>query len=286
MAEITSVGVVGAGTMGAGIAQVAAQSGFSVILYDVDEDIVDRSLSALFARLDRLAEKEKLTADECRRVKERFRTTATLADLSACQIVIEAAPEQLEIKKRIFQELDAHCREDAILATNTSSLSVTEIGSMTSRSQRVAGMHFFNPVPLMELVEIIKGLQTDEKTVDTLVQFAYRLNKHPVICEDTPGFIVNRVARPFYNEALRIRGDRIANMEQIDRIMKKAGRFKMGPFELQDLIGIDVNFSTTESVHRGFFGEGRFRPHYYQQRMVDSGNLGRKTGRGYYVYES
>jgi 3-hydroxybutyryl-CoA dehydrogenase len=283
--SITTVGVVGSGTMGAGIAQVAALSGFTVLLYDINEDVVGRSLSGIFSRIERLQEKGQLTQDECHAIKARLYTTTSLADMHACQVVIEAAPEQLAIKKQIFQQLDAHCPADTILATNTSSFSVTEIGSITKRADRVAGMHFFNPVPLMPLVEIIKGLRTDEKTMDQLMQLALEMKKHPVTCEDTPGFIVNRVARPFYNEALRIKGDRGATVAQIDRIMKKAGRFKMGPFELQDLIGIDINFSTTESVHQGFFGEDRFRPHFFQQRMMQSGKLGRKVGGGYYDYE-
>lgn len=279
------VGVIGSGTMGAGIAQVAAQSGYTVVVYDIREEVVARALSGIFSRLERLYEKGKLTSEECQEIKECFRPTTSLADMHDCQVVIEAAPERLAIKKQIFQELDEYCAEDAILTTNTSSFSITEIGSITKRADRVVGMHFFNPVPLMPLVEIIRGVQTDEKTISTLVQLALNLNKHPVLCEDTPGFIVNRVARPFYNEALRIKGDAIASVEQVDRIMKKAGRFKMGPFELQDLIGIDINFSTTESVHQGFFGEDRFRPHYFQQRMMQAGKLGRKAGGGYYDYE-
>ncbi|MFC4767767.1 3-hydroxyacyl-CoA dehydrogenase NAD-binding domain-containing protein [Effusibacillus consociatus] len=285
MELITTVGVVGSGTMGAGIAQVVAQNGFHVVLYDIKEEIVERALSGIFARVQRLFEKGKLSRDEYDALKARLQTTATLADMSSCQLVIEAAPEKMEIKKEIIQQLDQHCPENTILATNTSSFSVTEIGSVSKRPDRVAGMHFFNPVPLMPLVEIIKGIRTEDKTIDILVQFALALDKHPVTCQDTPGFIVNRVARPFYNEALRIKGDRVASVEQIDRIMKKAGKFRMGPFELQDLIGIDINFSTTESVHQGFFGEDRFRPHFYQQRMMQSGKLGRKVGGGYYDYE-
>lgn len=285
MTDITKIGVVGSGTMGAGIAQVVAQSGYTVVVYDISDEVVGRALSGIFSRLERLCEKGKLTRDECQRIKSRFRQTTSLAQLNDCQVVIEAAPERLAIKKQIFQELDQYCGEDTILATNTSSFSVTEIGSITNRADRVAGMHFFNPVPLMPLVEIIRGVRTADKTMDALVQFALKISKHPVLCEDTPGFIVNRVARPFYNEALRVKGDSIASVEQIDRIMKKTGRFKMGPFELQDLIGIDINFSTTESVHQGFFGEDRFRPHFFQQRMMQAGKLGRKVGGGYYDYE-
>lgn len=285
MEYVKTVGIVGAGTMGSGIAQVTAQQGFQVILYDLNEEVIQRSLSGIYSRVERLVDKGKLSERSLKELNTRLMATTSLADMRECQVVIEAAPERLEIKKRIFQELDELCPESTVLATNTSSFSVTEIGSMTQHPHRVAGMHFFNPVPVMPLVEVIKGLRTSDETVELLFRLAEAMNKCPVACQDTPGFIVNRVARPFYNEALRISGDRVASVEQIDRIMKKAGRFKMGPFELQDLIGIDINFSTTESVHRGFFGEDRFRPHYYQQRMVQSGKLGRKAGGGYYRYE-
>lgn len=282
----STVGVVGSGTMGSGIAQVVAQNGFNVLLFDIKEEIVIESLARMSTRLEKLVEKGKISRDELDAIRKRIQTSTDLSDMRVCQFVIEAAPEKLSIKKEIFQELDKYCSEETILATNTSSLSVTEIESITRRPGRVAGMHFFNPVPLMPLVEVIRGVRTRDETVKALVQFAKALRKVPVTCEDTPGFIVNRIARPFYNEALKIQGERLATIEQIDRIMKKAGRFRMGPFELQDLIGIDINFSTTESVHQGFFGEDRFRPHYYQQRMMQSGKLGRKAGVGYYHYDN
>ncbi|BCU80602.1 hypothetical protein JIR001_03850 [Polycladomyces abyssicola] len=282
----TTVGVVGSGTMGSGIAQVVAQNGFNVLLFDIKEEIVIESLTRMRTRLEKLVEKGKILRDELEEINKRIQTSTDLSDMRVCQFVIEAAPEKLSIKKDIFQQLDKYCSEETILATNTSSLSITEIGSITRRPERVAGMHFFNPVPLMPLVEVIRGVITEEETVKALVQFAKALRKIPVTCEDTPGFIVNRIARPFYNEALKIHGERLATIEQIDRIMKKEGKFRMGPFELQDLIGIDINFSTTESVHQGFFGEERFRPHYYQQRMMQSGKLGRKAGVGYYNYDN
>jgi 3-hydroxybutyryl-CoA dehydrogenase len=281
---MTTVGVIGSGTMGAGIAQVSAQSGFQVLLYDIGEDIVSRSKSNIGSQLNRLAEKGKITAQAAVEIVSRIRTTTCLEDMSICQIVIEAVPEKIELKNEIFRKLDESCPEESILATNTSSFSVTAIARATSRPHRVAGLHFFNPAPLMPLVEVIRGIRTSESTLDKLMHFANELGKSPVVCEDTPGFIVNRVARPFYNEALRILGDRIASAEQIDRIMKQAGQFRMGPFELQDMIGIDINFSTTESVHAGFFGDPRFRPHPIQQRMMQSGLLGRKTGEGYFSY--
>ncbi|WP_281248626.1 3-hydroxyacyl-CoA dehydrogenase NAD-binding domain-containing protein [Domibacillus antri] len=279
-------GVVGSGTMGAGIAQVLAVCGYNVILFDVKEEIVSSSITGIHRRLDRLSEKNKLTVEQAELAKKRLRPVTALSEMKNCQFVIEAAPEKIEIKKEIFMELDKHCIEEAILATNTSSFSVTEIGSITKRPEKVAGLHFFNPVPLMPLVEVIKGERTSGNTMRKLTELGREIGKIPVSCSDTPGFIVNRIARPFYNEALKIRNERTASAEQIDRIMKKAGGFKMGPFELQDLIGIDINFSTTVSVHEGFYGDSRFRPNYSQQRKVQAGQLGRKSGRGFYSYES
>lgn len=283
--EIKQVGVVGSGTMGSGIAQTVAQHGYLVKLYDINQEIVERGVSAIVNRWKRLVEKERLTNEELKACQDRLTTTTDLVDLSDCQLIIEAAPEVMQIKKDIFKQLDECCPTETILASNTSSFSITEIASMTKRAEKIVGFHFFNPAPLMKLVEVIKGLLTSEETVQKIYQFSLGLNKKPVICQDTPGFIVNRVARPFYNEALRIMGDHVASIEQIDRIMKQAGKFRMGPFELQDLIGIDINYSTTESVYSEFYGEPRFRPHAYQKRMVQSGNLGRKAGRGYYSYE-
>ncbi|KAB2330494.1 3-hydroxybutyryl-CoA dehydrogenase [Cytobacillus depressus] len=285
MAEIKTIGVVGSGTMGAGIVQLIVQSGFTALLFDIDKDTVDRASDSIKSRLDRIAEKKKASIEEIEQAKKRLCTTTDLQEFFKCQLVIEAVPEKLEIKRAIFQQLEKICSRETILATNTSSLSITQISGLIQDPERVAGFHFFNPAPIMPLVEVIKGLKTSINTVDTLVGFAKKLNKSPVICKDTPGFIVNRVARPFYNEALRIMNDQVASVEQIDRIMKNAGNFKMGPFELQDLIGIDVNFATTQSVFSSFHGEGRFRPHYYQERMVQSGSLGRKTGGGFYSNE-
>ncbi|MBP1156985.1 MULTISPECIES: 3-hydroxyacyl-CoA dehydrogenase NAD-binding domain-containing protein [unclassified Paenibacillus] len=283
--KVQTVGVIGSGTMGAGIAQVISQNGFSVLLYDINEEMVQRSLSRIHSQIDKLFEKGKLTESESQGIKIRLRTTVQLADLQVCQIVIEAAPEKMEVKRNIFQELDPYCSKETILATNTSSFSITEIAGFTNQPERVAGLHFFNPATLMPLVEVISGLRTSEATMESLANFARSINKSPVTCKDTPGFIVNRIARPYYNEALRIMGDQMASAAQIDRIMTKAGKFRMGPFELQDMIGVDINFSTTESLHQGFFGDARFRPHYYQQRMVQSGQLGRKSGGGYYEYD-
>ncbi|ASS90712.1 3-hydroxyacyl-CoA dehydrogenase NAD-binding domain-containing protein [Aeribacillus pallidus] len=283
---IQTVGVVGSGTMGSGIAQTCVQHGFRVLLYDLNDAIVQKAFTQIKKRLNRLVEKGKMEEQTFQDSISRIETCTDLSLMKACDLVIEAVPEKINIKKEIFQALDEHCPEQTILTTNTSSFSVTEIASVTKTGERVAGLHFFNPVPLMPLVEVVRGVKTSEDTLKKLAQFVSSLHKDPVVCEDTPGFIVNRIARPFYNEALKIAGERLAKPEQIDRIMKKAGRFKMGPFELQDLIGIDVNFSTTEIVYNSFFGEERFRPHYLQQRMVQSGKLGRKAGEGYYRYEN
>nr|WP_026174119.1 3-hydroxyacyl-CoA dehydrogenase NAD-binding domain-containing protein [Effusibacillus pohliae] len=283
--EIRLIGIVGSGTMGSGIAQVAVQQGFHVLLYDVRQEALQTSLAGIAARIDRLAEKGKIPKEAAETAKNRIHVTTDLEQMASCQVVIEAVPETLDMKQQLFQRLDDCCPPETILASNTSSLSITQIGSVVERPERVGGMHFFNPVPLMPLVEIVQGIQTSDATVETLSRLAVDMGKHPVKCKDTPGFIVNRVARPYYNEALRILGDGVASVEQIDRIMKQAGKFPMGPFELQDLIGIDVNFSTTQSVFAGFFGDSRFRPHFYQQRLMQAGQLGRKSGRGYYRYE-
>lgn len=286
MTEIQNVGVVGSGTMGAGIAQLLIQNGYNTILYDINEEAVNKATNNIFASLERLVVKKRLQAQEAEQSKRFLQTTVTMSALKDCQLVIEAASENSDIKRSIFQGLEQICVKDAILATNTSSLSITEISGQIDTPTRVAGLHFFNPAPIMPLVEIIAGLKTSDETIQTLVEFAQQINKKPVVCKDTPGFVVNRVARPFYNEALRIMNDGVATVEQIDHIMKKAGNFKMGPFELQDLIGIDINFATTQSVHNGFYGESRFRPHYFQERMVRSGSLGRKTKGGFFAYDS
>lgn len=255
MVQINRIGVIGSGTMGAGIVQLMIQNGYNAVMYDIDHDTLNKAKSTIEARLNRLAEKKKANKIEITSAVNLLDITTDLRLFKDCQLVIEAAPEKIEIKRSIFKQLEEICSNDTILATNTSSLSITEISGQTSHPDRVAGFHFFNPAPVMPLVEIIKGLKTAPKTVETLVEFAKKLNKTPVVCEDTPGFIVNRVARPFYNEAIRIMNDQVASVEQIDRIMKRAGHFKMGPFELQDLIGIDVNLATTKSVHTSFYGE-------------------------------
>lgn len=279
------IGVIGTGTMGIGIAQVAAQQGLEVVAVEADEARSQAALAGLRKTLDRLAERGRLAADDVAAAMNRIRPTTQFADLGDVEAVIEAVPETIELKHRVFRELDAVCRPDALLASNTSSLSVTEIGSVVRDQSRVVGLHFFNPVPLMALVEIVRALNTSDATLERARELVGQLGKTAVQVSDTPGFIVNRVARPFYNEALRLLNDGVASAETIDRIMKQGAGFRMGPFELMDLIGNDVNFAVTSSLFNSYFGEPRYRPSHIQQRLVQAGLLGRKTGQGHYKYE-
>ncbi|MDQ2809705.1 MAG: 3-hydroxyacyl-CoA dehydrogenase NAD-binding domain-containing protein, partial [Chloroflexota bacterium] len=278
MADET-IGVIGAGTMGAGIAQVAAQSGRQVILYDIKPEFVERGLAGIRKGLQGRVDKGKLTAEQLTATLERIQPATDRAALVPAGWIIEAAPESLALKGELFGALDALCGPDTILASNTSSLSITALGATTKRPERVVGMHFFNPAPAMALVEVIAGQRTDPAVTAATVALARAFGKTPVQALDTPGFIVNRVARPFYGEALRLLGEQLLPVEDIDCLIRLAG-FRMGPFELMDLIGIDINFAVTESVYAAFFGEPRYRPHPIQRRMVDSGMIGRKAGQG------
>lgn len=280
------IGVIGAGTMGAGIAQVTAQAGFETLIYDVSQELVDKGLGRIRSFIQGGKDRGKLTEEEAERILDRLKGTLKLEDLGTARLVIEAAPEKLELKREIFQKLDALCEPDTLLASNTSSLSVTAIAAVTKNPERAMGMHFFNPPPLMALVEVIQGEQTSQATIEAAVELVRQFKKTPVRAKDTPGFIVNRIARPFYNEALRILEDGDITVEVIDQIMKGAGKFRMGPFELMDLIGIDINFMATESLYGAFFLDPRFRPSPIQHRMFLAGYLGRKSGKGFYKYES
>jgi len=279
------VGVVGAGTMGAGIAQVAAAAGHPVRLYDVADAAVERGLGGIAAALERLVAKGRMAEEARVGLLGRIAPTTALGDLADAAIVVEAAPEDLALKQDLFGRLEALLSDDAILATNTSTLSVAAIGAALRRPERCCGMHFFNPAPVMPLVEVIRGPATSDEVAQRVMALARAWGKEPIAARDAPGFVVNRVARPFYGEALRLYGEGAAGVEAIDRLARDAG-FPMGPFELMDLIGIDVNLAAATSVWEGFFGEPRFRPHPIQRAMVDSGRLGRKTGRGYYRYDA
>ena len=277
-----SVGVIGAGTMGIGIVQVAAQAGHSVLLFDARTEAIEKALAGLRKTLDRLVEKGRLNEGEAFGMMSRIAPANAIKDLAGCGLVIEAIIEDLAIKKALFAELDLVVAKDAVLATNTSSLSVTAIAAASTRPEGVIGLHFFNPAPLLPLVEVVPGLATDKATTDNCVALMRDWKKTPVVAKDTPGFIVNRVARPFYGEALRIYEEGIADMATIDHAMRSVGGFKMGPFELMDLIGNDVNFAVTKTVFEAFFYDPRYKPSFTQQRQVEAGRLGRKSGRGYY----
>lgn len=271
--------------MGAGIAQVSVQSGFDTLLYDISQEFIDKGLNRIKGFVQRSRDKGMISVDEERQILARLRGTLRLEEFQGAELVIEAAPERLDLKRETFKNLDVICGHETILASNTSSLSVTAIAAATNNPERVLGMHFFNPAPLLPLVEVIQGNRTSTATMEKAITLVRRMGKTPVRAKDTPGFIVNRIARPFYNEALRTLGEGQATIEAIDRIMREAGGFRMGPFELMDLIGIDVNFAVTESLYLSFFQDPRFGPSPIQRQKVLAGELGRKSGRGFYTYD-
>ena len=270
--------------MGIGIAQVATTSGCDVFLYDTNSAQTKKSLLILKNTLHRLVEKQKISAEKSEEVFNKIKPCNDLQDFATCDLVIEAIVENKEIKTKVFQNLEEIVSENCVIASNTSSISITSLSSELKNPERFIGIHFFNPAPLMPLVEIIPGLLTKENLADEIFSLIKSWGKTPVIAKDVPGFIVNRIARPFYGEALRIAEEHIATPEQIDDAMRTLGNFKMGPFELMDLIGIDVNFSVTKTVYQDYFFDPKYKPSLLQQRMSEAKLLGRKTGKGFYDY--
>lgn len=282
--EKTKIGVVGAGTMGTGIAQIASTYGHTVYLYDAFPDQLKTSEEGLINILNRQVEKQRITQKEVDGILERIHFVDHINDFASCQLIIEAIIEDLQTKKDQMARIEAMVSKDTIIATNTSSLSIASISSALKKPERFLGLHFFNPAPLMKLVEIIPGISTDDHTVNKARKLVDSWEKVTVLAKDTPGFIVNRVARPFYGEALRIYEEGIADAPTIDWAMKELGGFRMGPFELMDLIGHDVNYKVTESVFKEFYYDPRFKPSFAQKRLVEAGRLGRKSGIGFYEY--
>jgi 3-hydroxybutyryl-CoA dehydrogenase len=282
MKQIQTIAIIGSGTMGQGIAQVCAMSGYNVVMYDIEASLLKTATSRLRKNLETLAEKGKITAEDSKNALSRVSTITDFRQLQV-DMVIEAVVENLEVKQKIFQEIEKINGNDCILTTNTSSIPVTRIGSVLKHADRFAGLHFFNPAPAMKLVEIVRSASTSDPTIDFLKDFCHRLGKQFVLAQDSPGFIVNRVARHFYLESLKIAEEQIADFRAIDALIRSTG-FRMGPFELMDLIGIDVNLSVTRSIYNSFHQDPKFRPSRLQQQKVDAGHLGRKTGRGFYEY--
>ncbi len=279
---MTKVIVCGAGTMGSGIAQVCAAAHFNVVLYEVNESVLNNAKSLLRKSLQKGVEKGKLTPEESNASFERIVFTNNLQHCTG-EIIIEAIVEKPEIKIALFNQLAEINSHETIFASNTSSLSISMLAEKITNPERVAGLHFFNPAALMKLVEVVKGAQTDQKVINTLILFTNRLGKTPVICKDAPGFIVNRVARPFYIEALRLAEEELAPFETIDRLIESSG-FKMGPFKLMDLIGNDINYAVSCSVYQQLGEPERLKPSPIQEQIVADGALGRKTSKGYYQY--
>jgi len=279
------LGVIGTGTMGCGIAQVAAQCGYQVVFQNRRQESVDRGLSKIEKSLGGLAAKGKLSAAQVEAIQERIRGVVPLEELKGCDVVIESAPEDLELKKALFQRLDEILADDAILASNTSSLSITRLASFTRRPGHVVGMHFFNPVPAMKLVEIVAGLNTSDATIESARLLAEDLGKVPVDVKDAPGFVVNRVLFPMINEAAFALQEGVSDAKGIDECMKLGCNHPMGPLSLADLVGLDVVYAILDSLYREY-GEPRYRPCLEIKKRVEAGWLGRKTGRGFYHYEA
>jgi 3-hydroxybutyryl-CoA dehydrogenase len=281
---VERVGVVGAGTMGAGIAQIAALGGYRTAIYELDGKALERGMEQLRSGLRRGAERGRWKETEAIEALERIETDTIVEVLRDCDLVIEAAPEDLDLKRNLFDRLAAVCGPDVVLATNTSSLSITAIASAIPQPERIVGMHFFNPPALMQLVEVVAGDESGDPALDMATEAARGMGRTPIRARDSVGFVANRCVRPFFLESLRMLGEGVAPHDEIDRVVRLGAGLRMGPFELMDLIGIDVNFAVAKSFWEQSFGEPRWRPNPIHERMVASGRLGRKTGRGFYTY--
>lgn len=281
--DIKTIGVVGAGTMGQGIAQICAQAGYKTILFDINAQVLEKARQATLANLENGISRGKLTEADKTSALGNLSYTGDTLQLS-CDMIIEAVVERLEVKQSIFKELASMNKPDTILASNTSSIPITQIASAIPNPERVVGMHFFNPAHIMKLVEVISGAATCPATAQTIKALAEKLGKTAVMAKDSPGFIVNRVARHFYVEGLKLLEEGVADVETIDKLMQASG-FKMGPFELMDLIGVDTNYAVTTSMFEAFHYDAKFRPSRIQQQKVDAGHHGRKSGKGFYIYE-
>lgn len=279
------VGVLGSGSMGAGIAQVAASRGHRVILVDQNESALQKAYTSIQDSLEKLTEKGKISPDEQRQTLASIQTSVSIKDFESCSLIIEAIVENLEIKKNVFKDLEQCVQKDCILATNTSSLSIASIASSCNHPERVIGIHFFNPATIMKLVEVIPAVQTSSEIIQKSKDIIDSWGKTTVLTKDTPGFIVNRVARPFYGEALRILEEGMADIATIDWAMTSQGGFKMGPFTLMDYIGNDINYTVTESVFHSFYYDPKYKPSFTQKRLHEAKFWGRKTGRGHYIYD-
>lgn len=278
------VGIIGAGTMGIGIAQVAATNGCRVWVYDANAQQVETATLGLEKTLTRLVDKQKISGEKMTEILANISIATELKDFKECELIIEAIIENKEIKTKVFTELENHVSESCIIGSNTSSISITSLGAELKHPERFIGIHFFNPAPLMPLVEIIPSLLTEKSLPEKINSLMRDWGKTPVIAKDIPGFIVNRIARPYYGEGLRIVEENIATVEQVDDAMKTIGNFKMGPFELMDLIGVEVNFSVTKTVYNEYFYDPKYKPSLLQQRMSEAKLHGRKTGKGFYDY--
>ncbi|MDQ0066213.1 3-hydroxyacyl-CoA dehydrogenase NAD-binding domain-containing protein [Chryseobacterium lathyri] len=279
-----NIGIIGAGTMGVGIAQVAATAGCKVILFDANAPQIDKALSGLEKTLQKLVDKTKISQEKATEIRNNIVKGEALQDLKDSDLVIEAIIENKDIKTKVFTELETYVSEDCIIGSNTSSISITSLGAELKKPERFIGIHFFNPAPLMPLVEVIPSLLTEKSLPEKIYNLMKEWGKTPVIAKDIPGFIVNRIARPYYGEGLRIVEENIATPEQVDEAMRTLGNFKMGPFELMDLIGVDVNFAVTTTVYKDYFYDPKYKPSLLQQRMAEAKLHGRKTGKGFYDY--